>query len=201
MSTPSPDTSSPNPSNTSPSYLLGVLLRRYRRVLTNPGLAVFRDEKTNASEQLVWFQVLILAFFTALTLVFSQGRFSLGTPIYYSLSAIFTIGGFFLSEYISYRTARVLGGSGTFFQQSYLTLLIYIPVAVLSFVLARIPLFGDRLTWLLDLYSLVLYVIMMRAVHNLSIKRALLATLTPFLVVIVLIGVLFFIGIVCSRVL
>lgn len=195
MSTPSPDGSpSPNTSTTSYSALLGTLFQRYRRVLTNPGFDVFNAEKANASEPLIWFQILLLAFFAALTMVFSQGHIGLATLVFYSISAVFTIGGFFLSEYISYRTARALQGTGTFQQQCYLALLILVPVTVLNFFVARLPLFGTNLTWLLDLYSLVLYVIMLRALHNLSIKRALLATATPFLVTMAFIGTLLFIG-------
>lgn len=178
------------------SSLVRTLLNRYARVLRNPSVRVFDEEKTRASEPLVLVQVLALACFIALTIALSQPAFSLVTPIFYSVACVFVIGGFFLTEYVSYLTARAFRGQGTFVQQCYLSLLISLPLTVIYFFVARIPFVGDRLVWLLDVYGFVLYVIMIRAVHNLDLWRALAATITPFVVSMALIGTLIFLGIV-----
>lgn len=90
-----------------------------------------------------------------------------------------------LSIVILYGLARLFGGRGTFLATLYTNLLFQVPLVLLTTILSFIPLGGN--TWLniarvmvfymIQLYSAVLQVFSLRAVHKLSRGRAIICVL------------------------
>ncbi|GAC1355146.1 MAG: hypothetical protein NVS4B11_27580 [Ktedonobacteraceae bacterium] len=178
---------------------LGAAMRQlpsqYIRVLTKPGAATFAAEQGKAAWNIVWVQ---LAFITVLTVLFGfafvnltlattlnaqhlpastigtlRGTFS-ALPLSY---IILTPIGFFIGVGIYHLIAKAFGGTGTFLAYTYSYLLFYVPIAIVSLLLALIPFIGGVIAGLLGIYSIVLQVFMTMAVHRLRGGRATLAVL------------------------
>jgi hypothetical protein len=75
---------------------------------------------------------------------------------------------FLVAGGILYLLARAFGGNGTFLEQIYTTLLFGVPLVILSFLLQLIPATSSWLPYLPHLYSLVLFVVSLMAVHHLN---------------------------------
>ena len=106
------------------------------------------------------------------------------------LQLVFTPVSFLAAGGILYIIARAFGGRGTFIEQMYTTLLFGAPLVILSYLLLLIPATSSWLPYLPHLYSLVLFVISLMAVHQLSRGKAIAVILIPIsiLLVLVLVG-------------
>jgi len=91
---------------------------------------------------------------------------------------------------ILYLIARVFGGRGTFLEQIYVTLLFGVPLVILSYLLLLIQATSSWLPYLPHLYSLVLFVLSLIAVHQLSRGKAIAVILIPvgILLLLALVG-------------
>src|SRR5262249_32203263 len=95
-------------------------------------------------------------------------------------SSILTVPiGFFIAMGILYVIARLLGGRGTYLEQSYASSLSYIPLQGLSAILGLIPILGGIAAFALGIYQLVLTAFAIAASHHLSLGRATLTILLP----------------------
>ena len=106
------------------------------------------------------------------------------------LQLVLTPVSFLAAGGILYLIARVFGGRGTFLKQIYTTLLFGVPLVILSYLLLLIPATSSWLPYLPHLYSLVLFVLSLIAVHQLSRGKAIAVILIPIsiLLVLVLVG-------------
>jgi len=91
---------------------------------------------------------------------------------------------------VLYRLARLFKGDGSYLQQVYAMTLFGVPLVLLSSLLRLMPATSSWLPYLPHLYSLVLLVLSLRAVHQLSWGRALAVLLIPLgaLLVLALVG-------------
>ncbi|HLC50944.1 MAG TPA: YIP1 family protein [archaeon] len=112
--------------------------------------------------------------------------FSSGNTFFSLLSsiigyAIIVLVGWFIGSGLYYIFAKILGGKGSFAQQSYLLALWYAPIVAISWI----PLIG----MVFAIYSLYLVTVSQRIVHKFSTLRAVLSWLLPLLIMIVLVFV------------
>ncbi|GER91772.1 hypothetical protein KDW_59340 [Dictyobacter vulcani] len=164
---------------------LAALPGQYLKVLTHPGINTFVAEKKKGSWGIVWFQLLLLGILNALIIgvayVIAPSDLSsvarstgmsvqdlknvvvITTAI---LVFVLTPISFLLSGGVLYLIARIVGGKGTYLQQIYVTLLFGVPLVLLSALLYLIPATNTWLPWLPHLYSVVLMVLAMIAVHS-----------------------------------
>jgi hypothetical protein len=127
------------------------LTRQYWRILRYPGSATFGQEMGKARWDIIWVQVIGLSLLSALfvmliffiefaflSAIFASmptpsggesfpsdfmGLFFLPIPIFGVIALISGIGGYFLSEGITYALAKAFGGQGDFKTQMYSSLL------------------------------------------------------------------------------
>lgn len=164
---------------------VAALPGQYVNVLTHPSIKTLAVEKEKGRWGIVWFQLLLLSVVSALLMVLS---YSIAPPDVGSAAsssgisvqslqaavviatAIFTLVltpiTFLLSGGILYLLARVLGGKGTYLEQISVTLLFGVPLVLLSTVLFFLPTTRNWLPWLPHLYSAVLMVLTLLAVHR-----------------------------------
>jgi hypothetical protein len=103
--------------------------------------------------------------------------------------ALLGVLGFIISTGIYHLLARLFGGSGTFREVTFAVSTFYVPLTVISAVLAVLPVVGTFLAIPVSIYMLVLFGISINAVHNLGAGKATAVILIPAAIVIV-IGVL-----------
>jgi Yip1 domain len=102
--------------------------------------------------------------------------------------------GFFIGAGIQYLVAKAFNGQGTFLQQSYSQLLYKVPLDIVGYVLTTIlgfiPILGGILDVLIFLalfvYSVVLNIFQIKAVHRLTGGKAAAVVLIPYAVLLVL---------------
>jgi len=185
------------------------LPRQYIRVLIKPSATTFAQEQGKAAWNIIWTQLLALSIITGVfvfvvvspylpttlsSVDISNSPNELSTIIDGSAintaisSTIFTLLGFFIIVGTCYLIAKAFGGQGTFLAQSYSTALFYVPLNIVIFVSRWIPLVGNAVL----IYEIVLSVSMIMAVHRLSRGKAIVVVLSPFIVLVVLLCVLFF---------
>ncbi len=178
------------------------LPNQYVRVVTKPSAQTFAQEMGKASWDIVWIQLLVYAVIGAILSYLARlispnmynftGNTSTATLPASTLQAI-TLGtsfglivfiplGFFFSVGILYLIAKAFKGSGTFLQQSYTGLLFGVPIGILSLLLSLIPLLGSIAGFALSIYSIVLNVFSIMAVHRLSGGKATLVVLLPAII-------------------
>ncbi len=95
--------------------------------------------------------------------------------------------GFLLYQGVAFGIARAFGGRGTFLAQSYSTLLIYVPIGLITIALSYIDLsfgplgiIGGLVGLALELYGIFLSVFAMMGVHRLTSGKASATALLPF---------------------
>jgi len=95
---------------------------------------------------------------------------------------IFVPLGFLIYQSIAFGIARAFGGQGSFLTQSYVTLLVYLPVGLINLALAYVPvpLLPGLITLALDIYGVVLAVFAMMGAHRLTGGKASAVALLPF---------------------
>lgn len=186
---------------------LRQLPRRYRFVLTKPGLEPFLAEAGLAEWRIVWFQLLVYTVIAA-GLAFLRTLFAgpqsggagsasgLSSPaVLNALSLGSSLGLlllipllFFFAMGLLYLLARAFGGHGVFVQQAYTTLLFLTPCGVLVSVLGIIPFAGSFLSAFLGAilftYCVVLQCFATVAVHQMTGGRATAATILTILILI-----------------
>jgi hypothetical protein len=182
---------------------------QYFKVLTRPSMNRFVEEKGKARWGIVWIQLMSLAIIDAIlqsiSLLISPNNVNSLTGVnnispsmlqsitiitVFLLQLVLTPVSFLAAGGILYLIARVFGGRGTFLEQIYATLLFGVPLVILSYLLLLIPVTSGWLPYLPHLYSLVLFVISLMAVHQLSRGKAIAVILIPIsiLLVLVLVG-------------
>ncbi len=176
------------------------LPRRYRFVLTKPGLEPFLGEMNLAEWKIVWFQLLIytvvaagLAFVRALFSSTPTDGSGLNSPaVLQALNLGSSLGLlllipvlFFFSMGLLYGLARAFGGHGIFVQQVYTTLLFLTPWGLTVSVLGVIPFVGSFLSAFLGViffaYCVMLQCFATVAVHQMPGSKAVAATLLTVL--------------------
>ncbi len=186
---------------------LSALPAQYIHVLTRPSVSTFSEEKSQANWTSVWCQLLILGLVSALlyilallitplqiasvqgmdpatlrlvTLIFSAVVILVATPC-----------SFFAASGVLYLFAHLFKGTGSYLEQTYTLTLLGVPIVVLSSLLLLIPTVGNWVAFIPHIYSLVLLVLALQAVHHLGRGRALAVILVPaaILLLLVLVGV------------
>ncbi len=175
---------------------------QYLKVLTKPGPMTFAEEMGKASWDIVWVQLIALAIISAIlgylnTLISptftSTSYSSINTTAIRSVAAGISFGSvifvplfFFIGQGIYYALAKAFGGQGRFLPQSYTTLLFSVPIGIVTYALALIPFAGGFLGLAISIYSIVLNIFALMAVHRLSGGRASAVVLIPVGVAVLL---------------
>jgi hypothetical protein len=203
------DDNAPNVAQLSTGQAIRELPGQYFKVLTRPSVTRFGEEKSKASWRIVLIQLMSLAIIDAIlqsvSLLISPHNLNSLTGInsishsmlqsitiitVVLLQLVFTPVSFLAAGGILYMIARAFGGRGTFLEQIYTTSLFGVPLVILSYLLLLVPATSSWLPYLPHLYSLVLFVISLMAVHQLSRGKAIAVMLIPIsiLLVLVLVG-------------
>lgn len=180
---------------------------QYIKILTKPGKLSFAEEQSKATWGMIWTQLIFIGLIGTIVALISA---AIGTAVTASLlgsgagAAYGTVAGFFAgagSVYdivlvivdffiivgIQFLLAKAFGGRGTFLQQGYNYLLFNTPLAVLSYVVALVPLLGGLVAFALSIYGIVLNVFSIQATHNMSGGKATWVVLIPYIALIVLV--------------
>jgi hypothetical protein len=180
------------------------LPNQYIKVVTKPSAQSFAEEMGKADWSIVWVQLLALAVIaTILGLIrgaiesainpfvntggFNFNAFAALTVSGSTFSFIAVPVGFFIIVGIQYLIARAFQGQGNFLTQGYATLLYQVPINVVSYLLAFIPILGGFAGFALYIYGIVLNVYAIMAVHRLSGGKATAVVLIPVAVVFLLV--------------
>ncbi|OLD79289.1 MAG: hypothetical protein AUG54_06640 [Ktedonobacter sp. 13_1_20CM_4_53_7] len=178
------------------------LPRQYIKVTTKPGVMTFAEEMGKASWDIVWVQLIALAIISAIlsylyTLIsptFTMTSSStIDTATLRSLLAGFSLVSiilvpvfFFIGQGILYGLAKAFGGQGKFVTQCYSNLLFSVPIGIVSGIVNLIPIAGAFVAFALSIYSIVLNIFSLMAVHRLSGGKATAVVLIPVGVVLLL---------------
>jgi len=180
------------------------LPNQYIRVLTKPSAQTFAEEMGKADWAMVWIQLLAIALIGTI-LGFIRAAIGLAASSSFSSSSGFnpnailalSVGGstfsiisipvsFFILVGIQYLLAKAFQGQGRFLTQGYTTLLYQTPIYIISFIIGIIPIFGGLIGAVLYIYSIVLNVFAIMAVHRLSGGKATAVVLIPIVVLFLL---------------
>jgi len=180
------------------------LPNQYIRVLTKPSAQTFAEEMGKADWAMVWIQLLAIALIGTI-LGFIRSAIGLAAANSFSNTSGFnanailalSVGGstfsfisipvaFFIVVGIQYLLAKAFQGQGRFLTQSYTTLLYQTPIYIASFLLGLIPILGGLVGIVLYIYSIVLNVFAIMAVHRLSGGKATGVVLIPIVVLFLL---------------
>jgi Yip1 domain len=175
---------------------------QYLKVLTRPGPMTFAEEMGKASWDIVWVQLIGIAIISAilsyLAMLISPfntsfSNRSINIEAYRSIIAGASFGSiilvplfFFIGVGIYYGLAKAFGGQGRFITQSYTTLLISVPIGIFSGVINLIPIAGSFIALAVSIYSIVLNIFSIMAVHRLSGGKATAVVLIPIGVAVLL---------------
>jgi Yip1 domain len=179
------------------------LPNQYIRVLTKPSAQTFAEEMGKADWAMVWIQLLIWALVgTILGLIraaiglagsafvtnntFNPGSITALTVSGSTFSIIAVPVSFFIVVGIQYLLAKAFQGQGNFLTQGYTYLLFEVPIAIASYLLGLIPIFGAIAGFALFIYGIVLNVFSIMAVHRLSGGKATGVVLIPIAVLVLL---------------
>jgi len=171
------------------------------KVVNHPSTTAFFQEINKANWPMIWLQLgimilasIILGSIRELFAPIIIGVASLSSSSYttiltetgagsaFGILSVITIPlSFFFGQVYQYFLAKAFNGQGTFLTQSYTALLFHVPLNITfnytSTFLDFIPIFGFNLSPLLYLmwlvYSIILNVFQIRAVHSLTIGKAL----------------------------
>ena len=184
-----------------------VLPKQYMNVVNHPSTTAFFQEISKANWLMVWLQLGIMIFASiilgSIRELFAPliiGVASISSSTYTSilsetgagsafgiLSVITVPLSFFFGQIYQYLLAKAFNGKGTFLTQSYTALLFHVPLNIAynytGAFLDFIPFFGFNLSTLLYLmwlvYSIILNVFQIKAVHSLPMGKALVVVLIP----------------------
>ena len=113
-------------------------------------------------------------------------QFELYLALFACLMPLIVLGGFYLGSGLYWLLARLFGGLGSFTAQTYLVSLFSVPLGILSQLLGLVPFVGGLASSALGVIQIVLWVVALKAVHNLTTGRAVLVTFIPILLACVL---------------
>jgi hypothetical protein len=193
------------------SVALQQLPRQYWKVLTQPSPQTIAAELGKASWDIILLQLLFQGIIAAIASFLSSllnisatsflGGSASSAAVAGGMSLGFSLGeiilvplGFFIGAGIYYGLARAFGGQGSFLQQAYAATLFSVPLGVVGAVLGLIPCVGSLAALAIGIYSIVLYIFAIMAVHRLSGGSASAVVLIPIAVLFVLLILLIFIG-------
>jgi hypothetical protein len=178
---------------------------QYLKVLTKPSVETFTQEMGKANWNIVWVQLIgyalitaVLSYITSLIMPDPFRIFDTATnPIVALLIRWgFTLGltplviaSFFIGNGIFYLIAKAFRGQGTFLAQGYTDLLLSVPLGILSALVSRTPLLGGLIAFCISIYTIVLRIFSIMAVHRLSGRKATAVVLLPMVVSILLLVV------------
>ncbi len=153
----------------------------------NQSLVCRAEEKGKAGWGIIWLQFIGLgiidAIISVVAILISPASFSsiansggLSPAALQTVAIIFTViwqlvltlVSFLFAGGILYLISRAVGGKGRFVEQIYVTLLFGVPLVILSALLSLIPGVGNWLLYVPHIYSLVLIVLALVAVHRRS---------------------------------
>lgn len=179
---------------------LRSLPQRYLRIVIQPSVSRFEQEKHAASWGSTFLQLITLGVICALlqalafwidpsALVGMIGGMQPGAFMFTNAIGIVIITplSFLFSAGVIYLFARLLRGRGAYLQQLYTMTLFGVPIVILSYLLLLLPATSGWLPYLPHLYSLVLMVLALCAVHNFSAGRAIITLLLPVIALLLLI--------------
>jgi hypothetical protein len=186
-----------------PGEAVRQLPRRYRFILTKPGIEAFLPELGLAGWKIVGFQLALYALVAALLAFLRSLLYPVqlsGTGLNGSAAALHLSSFFgplllipllfFFAMGVLYWLARVFGGHGIFVQQAYTTLLFLTPCGIFVSVLSLIPFAGSFLSaflgTILFCYCVALQCFATVVVHQMSGGKA---TSTVVITVFILIPV------------
>jgi len=177
---------------------------QYLKVLTKPSAYTFAQEMNKARWDIVWAQLIgyaviaaILSYISTLTVpnLFNlTGTITLDSVIIQAIRWGLTLGlipltiiGFFIGTGISYLIAKAFGGRGTFLAQGYTRLLFEVPLGILIGLVSLVPFLGGFAAFGAGIYTIVLNIFSIMAVHRLSGGKATAVVLIPVAVAILLV--------------
>ncbi|GHO81266.1 hypothetical protein KSD_90370 [Ktedonobacter sp. SOSP1-85] len=176
------------------------LPQRYLHITIRPSVMRFEEEKYAASWGSTFLQLITLGVICALlqglafwidpsTLVGMTGGVQLGVLMLASTIGIVIITplSFLFSAGVIYLFARLLRGKGAYLEQLYTMTLFGVPMVILSYLLLLLPATSSWLPYLPHVYSLVLMILALRAVHNFLTGRAIITLLLPVVALLLLI--------------
>lgn len=191
------------------------LPQQYIKVLTKPSALTFAEEMGKASWDITWVQLLGLAVIEAILTLISylttSALYRSGTNATLSPAAlqaimwgtsigliVFIPLSFFIHQGITYLIAKGFGGIGTFLRQAYTSILIQVPLGIISAVISVIfsfipiagPILGSLIALAAGVYEIVLLVFSIMAVHRLTGGKATGVVLLPLLIIFVVVCVL-----------
>ncbi|GCE48644.1 hypothetical protein EI42_03986 [Thermosporothrix hazakensis] len=184
---------------------LRQLPAQWRKVLFRPGAHSFAEEKSKATWDSVWIQLLLysiisglLAYLASLLLpnvnsvyqtntilqLLPQGARQLFYLLAASMQSVMVPILFFLWNGIVFGCVRLLlGGKGSFLQQCYTSLLFTVPLGLLTDIISLIPVVGSIVSAIVGpasfIYGIVLTIFSLMAVHRFSGGRASTAVFLP----------------------
>ena len=111
------------------------------------------------------------------------------------LGPVVTVIGFLIGSGVLYLIAMILGGEGSFTEQSYLLALFQAPLNIVSSVLGLIPIAGQCLNIGVWIYGIVLGVLAIQSAHRMTTGRAAAVVLLPAAVVVLVVGCALLLGV------
>jgi hypothetical protein len=99
--------------------------------------------------------------------------------------------GFLIGSGIHFLIAKLLGGTGSFEEQTYLLATFVAPMMIISGVVGIIPILGGCVSFLIFIYQLVLTFLAVKVVHRLGTGQAVVVAVGPALIFFVCILCLF----------
>jgi len=192
------DYTSPQAGPLSLEQAIQELPSQYLKVLTNPSAGTFAQEMGKASWNIVWAQLigyaLISAIVSYVTSLILPSPFRTIDPVANPIVALLiqwglTLGlvplviiGFFIGNGILYLIAKAFRGQGTFLAQGYTNLLMAVPLGIISALASRVPLLGGLVAFGVLIYTIILRIFSIMAVHRLSGGKATVVVLLPIAV-------------------
>ncbi|GHO59438.1 YIP1 family protein [Ktedonobacter robiniae] len=185
------------------------LPQRYLHIIIRPSVRRFEEEKYAASWGSTFLQLITLGVICALlqglafwidpsTLVGMTGGVQLGVLMLASTIGIVIITplSFLFSAGVIYLFARLLRGKGAYLEQLYTMTLFGVPMVILSYLLLLLPATSSWLSYLPHVYTLVLMILALRAVHNFLTGRAIITMLLPVgaLLLLIVIGAVLYVS-------
>ncbi len=137
------------------------------------------------------FAVLGLMVSTAVTPTPALG--AVGIPMFFVGSLIMGAVFFFILSGVFYVISMVLGGKGSFPDQTYLFSLVY-TLSIISSAIGIIPILGAIASLAIGLFMLYLYALALRIVHGFSLMKALAIVIIPIIIVGILFAILVAVG-------
>lgn len=186
------------------------LPNQYIKVLTRPSSFTFAAEMGKANWNIIWVQLIgytvifsvllyLLQLFVSRTPITNTSNEAATKIVNASLMfirilpfifvIIFPVA-LFIGEGITYLLAKAFGGRGNFLRQVYTYLLIVVPVGIISFPLTFIPVLGTLVGYGSYIYSIVLQIFSLMAVHRLRGEKATAIVLIPIVVFYILFTIL-----------